>query len=101
MSGYCTHAALDRFRKLSNEERSHETLEQQRRWQEWIRRAEPVPIISAVQSVDDESAGRSRTRVRGRPGFQCGSERQWYSASGADSGGGLTPKRTALKPCFS
>jgi hypothetical protein len=27
--------------------------------------------------------------------------RQWYSTSGALSGGGLTPKLTARKPCFS
>jgi hypothetical protein len=26
---------------------------------------------------------------------------QWYSTSGADSGGGLVPNFTALKPCFS
>src|SRR5262245_32075634 len=38
-------------------------------------------------------------RVRPHEASQSGS--QWYSTSGADSGGGLTPNRTARKPCFS
>ena len=70
------------------------------------------PVLHQAQSIrcsllasinELERAGQRAGPLSSRSlgGDEPHSGRQWYSTSGADSGGGLTPKRTALKPCFS
>jgi hypothetical protein len=55
-------------------------------------------INAALQARPKVGAQRTLEGVGSRAGLGGYSGRQWYSTSGADSGGGLRPNLTALNP---